>query len=252
MYFPDEPRKLSLEQENLLYSVCGQLGAAIERHFVEKRLRENERLQASEKLHQTLLNSISHEMRTPLTAIMGSAEALLNNSNAESDVQRQTLAQELLHAGERLNRVIENLLDMSRLESGVLALKLEWHDLQDLVGVVLTRLRKSLERHSVSVTIPENLPLVWLDFRLFEHALTNIIYNASIYTPTNTQIFISVKVERNSIRIIIEDNGPGIPAGSMAKLFDKFYRVPGSPTGGTGLGCPLQRALLKFIKVAFK
>lgn len=246
VYTPEKHRKLSVEQENLLYSVCGQLGAAIERHFVEKRLRENEKLQESEKLHQTLLNSISHEMRTPLTAIMGSAEALLQESATQSVSQRKAMAQELLHAGERLNRVIENLLDMSRLEAGALALKQEWHVLQDVVGVVLNRLRKNLEGHKVKVTIPDDLPLLWLDFRLFEHALTNIIYNASIYTPPKSEISISGAVQGDSIWIVIQDDGPGIPADSMGKLFEKFYRVPGSPTGGTGLGLSIARSIVEF------
>lgn len=248
VYTPTRPRKLSVEQENLLYSVCGQLGAAIERQFVERRLRENEKLQESEKLHQTLLNSISHEMRTPLTAIMGSAEALLQQSASQSEVQRKVLANELLQAGERLNRVIENLLDMSRLELGALALKPEWHVLQDVVGVVLNRLRKNLEGHRLLVAIGEEVPLLWLDFRLFEHALTNIIYNATAYTPPNSEISVMGRADGDRVLIIVEDDGPGIPSDSMLKLFDKFYRVPGSPTGGTGLGLSIAKSIVEFHK----
>jgi two-component system sensor histidine kinase KdpD len=248
VYTPEKARKLSIEQENLLFSVCGQLGAAIERHFVEKRLRETEKLQESEKLHQTLLNSISHEMRTPLTAIMGSAEAMLQQTAEQSETNRRALAEELLFAGERLNRVIENLLDMTRLEAGSLAIKPEWHVLQDIVGVVLNRLKKNLEGHSLQVTIPDNLPLLYIDFRLFEHALTNILYNATVYTPPDSRIAITCAVSGEKIRIQIDDNGPGIPSESLARLFEKFYRVPGSPTGGTGLGLSIAKSIVEFHK----
>ncbi|MBX3022136.1 MAG: sensor histidine kinase KdpD [Bdellovibrionales bacterium] len=248
VYTPEKQRKLSLEQENLLYSVCGQLGASIERHFAEKRLRETEKLQDSEKLHQTLLNSISHEMRTPLTAIMGAAEALLQQTPPQSDDNRKILAEELLQAGERLNRVIENLLDMTRLESGALAIKTEWHDLHDVVGVVLNRLKKNLDGHVVQVNIPDDLPLLNLDFRLFEHTLTNIIYNATVYTPVGSEITISVLTESDNVQIIVEDNGSGIPKESLPKLFEKFYRVPGSPTGGTGLGLSIAKSIVEFHK----
>lgn len=248
VYTPDKLRKLSVEQENLLFSVCAQLGASIERRFVDRRLRETERLQESEKLHQTLLNSISHEMRTPLTAIMGSGEALLQESASNSPSQRKVLAQELLHAGERLNRVIENLLDMSRLESGTLAIKPEWHVLQDVVGVVLSRLRKNLDGREVKVAIPDDLPLLYVDFKLFEHALTNLIYNATVYTPPASEISVSGRMRDDKIQILVEDRGPGIPPGSLEKLFEKFYRLPGSPTGGTGLGLSIAKSIVEFHK----
>lgn len=248
VYVPEKMRKLSLEQENLLYSVCGQLGAAIERHFTERRLREHERLQESEKLHQTLLSSISHEMRTPLTAIMGSAEALSLQTAAQTESQRKILAQELLQAGERLNRVIENLLDMTRLESGALALKQEWHLLADVIGVVLNRLRKNLEDRKVEVLIDDEVPLVWLDFRLFEHALINLIYNATVYTPPGSPITITARVRDGRILMMIDDEGAGIPPDSLKSLFEKFYRVPGSPTGGTGLGLSIARSIVELHK----
>ena len=248
VYTPKKHRKLSLEQENLLLSICGQLGAAIERHFVDKRLRQTERLKESEKLHQPLLNSISHEMRTPLTAIMGSAESLLDNSTSQSEDQRRGLAQELLQAGERLNRVVENLLDMTRLEAGALQIKPEWHDLQDLLGVVLNRLRKNLEDHQLSISIAENFPLVNIDYRLFEHALINILYNATVYTPKKSKILISGKVDGEVVQISVEDNGPGIPEEFLEKVFEKFYRVPGTPTGGTGLGLSIAKSIVEFHK----
>lgn len=234
VYTPEKPRKLSLDQEVLLLSVCGQLGLSIERHFADKRLREAERVLESEKLHQTLLNSISHEMRTPLTAIMGAAATL-----------QGPVAQELVQASERLNRVIENLLDMSRLEGGALALKLEWHDLQDLIGVVLNRLRKNLERHEVKVDFPSDIPLLYIDFRLFEHALINIVYNATLYTPPGSKIHIEASADSEKVFLAIEDNGPGLPAESVDKIFDKFYRVTGTAAGGIGLGLSIAKSIVE-------
>jgi two-component system sensor histidine kinase KdpD len=211
----------------------------------EEKLAEALRLKESEKLHQTILNSISHEMRTPLTAILGSAWALSDENMARDLSYVKTAAQNLRDAGERLNRVIENLLDMSRLNSGALSLKLEWHDLHDLIGVTLNKLSRVLTKHYVGTELPEHLPLIEMDFRLMEHALSNIILNAATYTPENSEINITVIKEENSIKIVISDNGPGLPESALPKIFDKFFRVPGSPAGGTGLGLSIVKNIVE-------
>ncbi len=239
-------RNLSQDQEGLLFSVCGQLGLSIERHFVEARLRESERLEESEKMHQTLLNSISHEMRTPLTSIMGSAAVLEDESIPDSRELRKSLANELNQAGDRLNRVIENLLDMSRLNSGALAIKKGWHDVHDLIGVTLKRIGHNLERHVVKTDVPENLPLVEMDFRLLEHSLANLLMNAVIYTPEKAEILISARTDEDRLFLMVEDSGPGIPDEFLPQLFNKFFRVPGSPAGGTGLGLSIVRGIVEF------
>lgn len=248
VYFPTGPRKLSLEQENLLFSICSQLGRSLERHFIDNRLRENEKLQESEKLHQTLLSSISHEMRTPLTAIMGSASALEDENTPDTREFRKVIASELSAAGDRLNRVIENLLDMSRLNSGAMAIRREWHDIHDLVGVSLQRLGRNLEKHQVRTEMPDELPLIEMDFRLMEHAFSNLLINAVMYTPPGTEIRVSSKVHDGKLLLIVEDSGPGIPEESIPRLFDKFYRVPGSTPGGTGLGLSIVKSIVEFHK----
>lgn len=245
VYKPRHGRKMSVEQENLLYSIVHQLSVSLERHFYESRVREAQRLEESERLHQTLLNSISHEMRTPLTTILGAATALEDPASAGKPEYVAILAGELHRAGDRLNRVVENLLDMSRLTSGVLGLKLEWHDVRDLVGVTLQRLGKNLELHKVEIVLPENLPLVRMDFRFMEHALSNLLLNAATYSPAGTPIRIVAEMSLKTLLLTVEDRGPGLPAADVEKIFEKFYRVPGSPAGGTGLGLSIVRSIVE-------
>ena len=241
-------RKLDLEKESLLFSVVRQLGVSIERHFLTKRLSEAQRLKDSEELHQTLLSSISHEMRTPLTAILGAASALENDQLTGGSKYVKEIAFGLHGAGDRLNRVIENLLDMSRLNSGVLSLKLEWHDFNDLLSVVVKKLQNVLVDHPVKINFLDKVHLVKIDYRLMEHAISNVVLNAAMYTPPGTLIKITQKRLGTHFVIEIEDTGPGIPDGSQTKIFDKFYRVPGSPVGGTGLGLSIVKSIIELHK----
>ena len=243
VYRPKSNRKLNLEQENMLYSIATQLAISLERHFFERRLREADRLKESEKIHQTLLNSISHEMRTPLTAIIGTATALEDVNNSQNPQYVRELAHHLLDAGDRLNHVIENLLDMSRLDSGVLAFDMQWQDFHDLVSVTLKKLEKNLSNHKVVIDLPDSLPLVRMDFRLMEHALANLLLNAAIYSSAGTTIRISAKKNTDTISVTVEDSGPGIPENLLGKVFEKFFRAPGTPPGGVGLGLSIVKGI---------
>lgn len=235
-------RKLGPDQETLLFSITSQLGVSIERSFLTRKLLEAQRFKDSEMLHQTLLNSISHEMRTPLTVILSSAAAL--ESELVKDPYVKNIAHSLTEASDRLNRVIENLLDMSRLNSGVLALKLDWQDLSDLIGVVVEKAAKATSRHKIQFETAADVGLVRVDFRLFEHAISNLLFNAIQYAPIGSQISINTYIEANRVKIAIGDQGPGIPTESIPKIFDKFYRVPGAPPGGTGLGLSIVRGIV--------
>lgn len=243
-------RKLDLDQENLLSSIVRQIGAALERHFLSKRLAEAQRLKDSEELHQTLLNSISHEMRTPLTAILNAASSLQQDSLQVSDQKKMTTNSqaiiEIQDAGERLNRVIENLLDMSRLNSGVLALKRDWVDVHDLFGVVISKTKKHLLQHDFKSETPDEVCLVKVDFRLLEHALSNILINATMYTPIGSKIVMRFYKQNLNCIIEIEDSGAGIPLEAQDKIFDKFYRIPGTQSGGTGLGLSISKSIVEF------
>jgi two-component system sensor histidine kinase KdpD len=223
--------------------VTGVLTSQIRRN--QEIARQADILRESEKLHQTLLNSISHELRTPLTAIMGAATALSDERAPTTKEFKQSLSFELGHATDRLNRVIENLLDMSRLSSGVLRLKKQWQDINDLVGVTLQRLGRNLNRHSIKIEIAPDVPLVEIDFQLFEHVLSNIILNATQYSPVNSTITIAVRVKNSNVLISIGDEGPGIPHAHLFQVFEKFYRIPGTPTGGTGLGLSIAKSIVE-------
>tara|TARA_B110001454_G_scaffold16145_1_gene14526 strand:- start:20459 stop:23110 length:2652 start_codon:yes stop_codon:yes gene_type:complete len=235
-------KKMGSEHSTLLFAIVGQLGISIERHFLGRRLQEAQRLKDSEVLHQTLLNSISHELRTPLTAMLGATAAL--DSDLIQDPYVKDIARSLNDTGTRLNQVIENLLDMSRLSSGVLALNLEWHDPSDLVGVVLKRIKTSTANHVIVVEVPADLAMIKIDFRLFEHAISNLILNATQYTPKGSKILIKAHRHNSVLKILVEDNGPGIPELSVPYIFEKFYRVPGAPPGGTGLGLSIVKEIV--------
>lgn len=241
-------RKMDLDKENLLTSIVSQLGISIERHFLTKRLAEAQRLKDSEELHQTLLNSISHELRTPLTAIMGTAAVLESEVHLQNKDDVKKLAKEIQISGGRLNRVIENLLDMSRLNSGVLSLKLEWHDMNDLISVVVKKLELPLVKHKIIFHLLEELLLIKIDFRLMEHAIANILLNAAMYSPENSEISIYTQKDENQFYIFINDQGPGIPEDSVGRIFERFYRVQGSPTGGTGLGLSIVKSIIELHK----
>lgn len=239
-------RKFGPDQENLLYSITGQLGVSIERNFLSRRISDTQRLEDSEKLQQTILSSISHELRTPLTVILGAAASL--ESDLVTDPNVKEIAKDIVLNGERLNRVIENLLDMSRLSNGSLALKLEWHDLNDLIGVVSRKLAKPLSNHKFIANIDPEIQFIRIDFRLFEHALSNLILNAAQYSGIGTPISVEVFKNNNRLNIVVKDEGPGIPIDSEEHIFEKFYRVPGSPTGGTGLGLSIVQSIVELHK----
>jgi two-component system sensor histidine kinase KdpD len=225
---------------SVLDTAARRLGLALERARLEQGAREAKLLRESEQLHQALLNSISHELRTPLTALLGSAAALRHESG-----NRDALLDEISGAGERLNRVIENLLDMARLNTGMLALKREWQDPAELVRLTLGRLKAPLARHRLELELQEGLPLLNVDYRLIEHALSNLLLNAAAYSPEGSRIRVSARRNAESLEIRVTDEGPGVPKESAAQVFEKFYRLPGSAAGGTGLGLYITRSLMQ-------
>ena len=245
VYAPHEQKPLTLDQEGLLLSIVHQLALSLERHFFEKRSHESKQLAESEKLHQTLLNSISHEMRTPLTAIIGGVSVLEDPKQLQNLHVVKEVVSQLGDAGDRLNRVIENLLDMSRLNSGMLALKVDWCDVADLIGVVLQKVVRPLGQHVIKTQIPENLPEVKIDFRLMEHAIANLIVNASAYSPSGTEILVSAESFGEAVKIRVDDSGPGIPESHRTEIFEKFFRLPGTPAGGTGLGLSIVKSIVE-------
>jgi two-component system sensor histidine kinase KdpD len=158
---------------------------------------------------------------------------------------RATLLSEIHTAGERLNRLVGNLLDMTRLESGLLQPRMDWCDIRDVVGHAVADVRPQLTSHTVVVEIPNDFPLVKLDFGLIERVLVNLLLNASVYTPPGSVVTISATADENGLTVTVTDNGPGFPRDSLPRVFEKFYRVPGTGAGGSGLGLSIARGFVE-------
>jgi two-component system, OmpR family, sensor histidine kinase KdpD len=236
---------LSIEQAELLETFASQVALSIEREMLDEAAEQSKVLAESERLYKTLLNSISHELRTPIAAITGAASSLLEPNTGERAETRTVLIGEIQTAADRLNRLVENLLDMTRLESGLLKIKQDWCDVGDLINVTLERLKPQLAQHEVIVDIALNLPLVHMDFVLMEQALMNLLHNAVTYTPPKTRVRVIAKVDGAHLVIVVADRGPGLPAESLDRVFDKFYRGPRAGAGGVGLGLSITRGLIE-------
>ncbi len=236
---------LSFDQETLLETFASQVALAVERETLEAAADQAALLAESEQLYRTLLSSISHELRTPIAAILGAVGGLSDSETGRRPEIRAALAEEIRAAAERLSRLVENLLDMTRLEAGRLRPRLEWCDVADLVGVVMKRARPLLARHTVLEDVAPNLPLVRLDFVLMEQALMNLLHNAAVHTPPGTRVRVAAQVEGEYLALRVADRGPGLSPEMLPRLFEKFYRGPGAPPGGVGLGLSIARGLVE-------
>ncbi len=197
------------------------------------------------RLYDTLLNSLSHEFRTPITTIIGATDNLLAEPSGLSTGDRRVLLSSIAGASLRLNRQVENLLNVSRLQSGFLRPAKNWCDIKELVSTSLRQLEEPLAGHEVITEINEGLPLVKLDYGWMEQVLTNLIYNACLYTPEGSLIRIQAHCPDENLMIIVEDNGEGIPDEEIGKVFDKFYRPQHSRAGGSGLGLSIARGFVE-------
>jgi two-component system sensor histidine kinase KdpD len=225
-------------------SLGGFLNAKIRRHALERDL-----LRESERLYQILINSISHELRTPLTVMLGNSAALQHENMLDDKEFVRTAAKELHRASERLNQVVENLLDMSRIESEHLVLKHEVFSVNDLIEHTVERLSPHFLKHRVNIQKTkkqESDDYISGDFKLLDHAIGNLLLNAVNYSPLETEIKVVVaKNSRNDVIIQIVDQGPGIQKEYQQKVFDKFFRIPGTPAGGVGLGLSIVKGILE-------
>ncbi|WP_374035644.1 ATP-binding protein [Bdellovibrio bacteriovorus] len=245
LFYPREKTILNLDQQNLLENVCAQTGMALDRLRLQQQSEQMKVLEVSENLHQALLNSVSHELRTPLTAIIGSASAVMDEKVSANKETREQLAQDIVDSSLRLNQVVENLLDMSRLNSGALRLKKEWVDLEDVLSGLPAKLGRLMAHHKLSVVNYLGSCYAQIDEKLFEHVLLNLLSNAARYAAEGTEITLHLEVENRRILLRILDQGPGIPQDNLKHIFEAFYRVPGSATGGVGLGLAIVKALVE-------
>jgi two-component system sensor histidine kinase KdpD len=213
---------------------------AAEREANRRREREH-----TIKLYNTLLNSLSHELRTPISTIVGASDNLLSLADKLSEFNKYELINEISKAALQLNRQVENLLNMSRLESGHLKPKADWVDMRELVHDVIKQFEPILGNKPVHTHFPENLPLVKLDYGLLFHVLHNLVHNAITYIPKYAVISIKVIAGQNKLTMIVEDTGNGFPPQEIARVFDKFYRLRNSGTGGTGLGLSIVKGFVE-------
>jgi len=244
---PKESGKfLSPDQRQTFHAFANQAALAVERASLAEQARHSELLQATEKLQAALLNSISHDLRTPLVSITGALSSLREESLNINQEGRDSLLETAYGEAERLNRLVANLLNMTRLEANAIHLRLEPCDIQDAIGSALNQLEERLGNKPIVVTIPEGLPLVSLDFALFGQVLVNVIDNAVKYSPKDSQIDIDVTQTEKAISIHVCDRGIGIPEEDLERVFDKFYRVSRPESvNGTGLGLAICKGIVE-------
>ena len=203
---------------------------------IEKRERLKEERIQTVKLYNTFLNSLSHELRTPIAAIIGATDNLQNNSARLTPLNKQELIAEIAKASFRLNQQVGNLLNMSRLDSGIIQPKNDWYDIGELVYDIVKRMEENKLSQKINININPDLPLFKLDKGMLEQVIYNLLNNAAQYTPAASVIDIIAHCHADMLEIIIEDNGQGFPEKEIQLVFDKFYRLKNSSAGGTGLG----------------
>jgi two-component system sensor histidine kinase KdpD len=238
---------LTPDQRRLLDALTDQAALAIERINLAADVEKARVAAETEKLRSALLTSISHDLRTPLASILGSATSLSAYRKSMDDTAQDELVRTIQDESERLNRFIGNLLDMTRLEAGAIAPRREMVDLGDITGSALRRAAKVLANHHVRVDIAPDLPMLNLDAVLFEQVLFNLLDNAAKYAPCDTEISLRAWRERNLARIAVLDEGDGIPPHDLERIFDKFYRVQAADRqlAGTGLGLAICRGFVE-------
>jgi two-component system, OmpR family, sensor histidine kinase KdpD len=237
---------LNRDQSRTLDAFANQIAVAIERARLDEQARQAELLEITDKLQSALLNSISHDLRTPLASITGALSSLLEDEVTLNEAARRSLIETASEEADRLNRLVGNLLDMTRLEAGAIHVKREDCDIQDVIGVTLEELGSRLAERSVKVDIPSDLPLIPMDFVLIERVLMNVIDNALKYSPHDTPIEISARMVDGYLKTRVIDQGVGIPLEDFDRVFDKFYRVqrPGN-VSGTGLGLAISKGIVE-------
>jgi len=228
---------------NLVETMAAGLGLAIERTILAKESQDARVRAEAEQLRGTLLSMVSHDLRTPLTSISGAA-SLLANEPEQPKAKRLELAQTIFDETERLNRLVRNLLDMSRLESEAVSLNLEWETVEELAGFAVSRVENLLGDRKLTTNIPADLPLVRVDSVLMGQVFVNLLENACRHTPPGTRIEISAAITDGRIEISVADHGPGIAKGDENRVFEKFFRNS-KHSEGSGLGLAIASAIVQ-------
>jgi two-component system, OmpR family, sensor histidine kinase KdpD len=241
---PAEPHAFDApEQEHLLETFVSLVAVAVDRALLADEAQAAQVRAEAERVRNALLSAVSHDLRTPLTAITGAASAALDAETRIDDVTRRELLESIRDEAERLNRLVNNLLDVTRLESGSLQLRREWIPVEELVGVALARLAKPLSDRKVTTRLPEDLPPVYVDGLLMEQVFINLLENATKHTPAGQPIDVEARREGDEVIVEVADRGPGLPKGDERKIFEKFFGV--GTGGGAGLGLTICRAIVE-------
>jgi len=244
LLFP-ENSFLDQETDSLLNTFTNQISVAVEREYLKELAKQNLLVLESEKLYKTLFDSVSHELKTPITTILGAVSSFKDEKIINNQSVFYRLIDEANIAAERLKRLVENLLDITRLESGTLRLKKEWHSIADLINSALYKIKIEAVDHIINCRIEENTGLGNFDYPLLEQALINVIHNSIEYTLPSSTTDIRAERNRDKITITISDNGLGFPEAELNNIFKKFYRVPGTKAGGTGLGLSIAKGFIE-------
>ncbi len=243
---PRDPNRFrDVEQRRLLDALAGQLAMAMERALLVEETQAVRVEAEREQLRNTLLSSVSHDLRTPLATITGAASTLVRDGDDLSPATRRELAQSISDEAERLNRRVRDLLDMTRLESHAVQLRLEWQPVEEVIGAALARMERPMAGREVLTRLEPDLPLVAFDAVLIEQVLVNLLENAVKYSPAGTPIEVAASAGPGEIVVTVADRGPGIPTGQEDRVFLKFYRAADAGrAGGVGLGLAVCRAAL--------
>lgn len=243
---PDAGSALSLEQRQSLLAFADQAALSIERAVLAEQARQAELLSAADKLQTALLNSISHDLRTPLVSITGALSTLEQDDRHLDEAAQRSLVHTASEEADRLNRLVGNLLDMTRLEAGALKVKRDSCDVEDLIGTAIGQMEERLSGRSVQVDVAEATPMISADFVLIVHVLSNLLDNALKYSPHDSPLEVQARLAGNDVNITVMDRGIGIPRDDLERVFDKFYRVqrPEHVTG-TGLGLAICKGIIE-------
>jgi two-component system, OmpR family, sensor histidine kinase KdpD len=243
---PDDPRSMVIpEQVRHLETFGGQVALALERAQLAAEAQQAQVRVETESMRSALLSSVSHDLRTPLASITGTASSLLEGEATFDASTRRMLLETLCEEAERLSRLVRNLLDMTRLQSGALRVSKEWHPLEEVIGAALGRMERPLRGRPVVTRVPEDLPLVPIDDVLIEQVFINLLENAVKYTPPGSEIELTARVDDGGVTASVADRGTGIPPEDQARLFEKFYRGRSTASHGAGLGLAICRGIVE-------
>lgn len=243
---PLQEKNIDPGQIHLLEAFAGLIALALERANLEAEADQIRLDIESERMRSSLLSAVSHDLRTPLSAIIGAGSTLLENESSLETKSQRELIVSILDEAERLNRLVANLLDMTRLQAGALVVRKQWQPVEEVIGAALARLSRQLADHPTTTHIAPDLPFALLDDLLIQQVLLNLLENAIRHTPAGTPIDISARMEEKNIVVEVADRGPGLPRDDLNRLFEKFYQSASSKNrSGAGLGLAICRGIVQ-------